>query len=124
MGRCRLNPGRPRFDRAWFQRLKLTYDEALSNFAFNFNLRRYIAVLLQVVVDGLARHHPADCAAYAAAARTSARLRSLAAALTAGAATPDALITKALVALGRAMQVDPMKVKLKPPGNKRFETKI
>jgi len=25
----------------WFQRLKLQYDEPLSNFAFNFNLRRY-----------------------------------------------------------------------------------
>ena len=26
---------------AWFQRLKLKCDEPLSNFAFNFNLRRY-----------------------------------------------------------------------------------
>ena len=30
-----------RVDRAWFQRLKLKYDEPLSNFAFNFNLRLY-----------------------------------------------------------------------------------
>jgi len=37
----RLTPVRPRVDRAWFQRLKLDYDEPLSNFAFNFNLRRY-----------------------------------------------------------------------------------
>jgi len=29
----------------WFQRLKLQYDEPLSNFAFNFNLRRYIKVV-------------------------------------------------------------------------------
>jgi len=28
-------------ERAWFQRLKLEYDEALSNFVFKFNLRRY-----------------------------------------------------------------------------------
>ena len=28
-------------ERAWFQRLKVKYDEALSNSAFNFNLRRY-----------------------------------------------------------------------------------
>jgi len=28
--------------RAWFQRLKLRCDEPLSNFTFNFNLRRYI----------------------------------------------------------------------------------
>jgi hypothetical protein len=26
---------------AWFQRLKVKCDEPLSNFAFNFNLRRY-----------------------------------------------------------------------------------
>jgi hypothetical protein len=26
---------------AWFQRLKLKYEGLLSNFAFNFNLRRY-----------------------------------------------------------------------------------
>ena len=26
---------------AWFQRLKLIYGKPLSNFAFNFNLRRY-----------------------------------------------------------------------------------
>ena len=70
-----------------------------------------IAVLLQVVVDGLARHHP-DCAVYASAARTPSRLRSLAAALAAGAATPDALITTALVALGTdtltALAADPL----------------
>ena len=29
------------FDRAWFDRLNLSYCEALSNFAFNFNMRRY-----------------------------------------------------------------------------------
>jgi len=27
---------------AWFRLSKLKYDEPLSNFAFNFNLRRYI----------------------------------------------------------------------------------
>jgi hypothetical protein len=27
----------------WFQRLKLESDEALSNFAFDFNVLRYIA---------------------------------------------------------------------------------
>ena len=41
VGRCRLTPGSMRFARAWFQRLKLKYDEQLSNFAFKFNLRRY-----------------------------------------------------------------------------------
>jgi len=43
VGRCRLTPGCPRVDRIWYQRMmKLTYDEALSNVAFNFHLRRYI----------------------------------------------------------------------------------
>ena len=30
---------------AWFQRLKLKYDKRVSNFAFIFNLRRYVTVL-------------------------------------------------------------------------------
>jgi len=30
-----------RFDRVWFQRLQLNYDETVSNFAFNFSLRHY-----------------------------------------------------------------------------------
>ena len=34
-----------RVDRAWFQRLQLKHDEPLSNFAFNFNKRRYSAVV-------------------------------------------------------------------------------
>ena len=36
---------KPELKRAWFQStrpLKLKYDEPLSKFAFNFNLRRYI----------------------------------------------------------------------------------
>ena len=41
----RLTPGSPRVDRAWRQRLKLQYDKLLSNFAFNFNFRRYREVL-------------------------------------------------------------------------------
>jgi hypothetical protein len=70
-----------------------------------------IAVLLQIVVDGIARHHP-DCAAYAAAARTPSRLRALAMALTAGAQQPDTLIATAVVALGTdtltALASDPL----------------
>ena len=41
VGRCMLTPGWTRVGRAWFQRLKLKYDEPLSNVAFSFNLRRY-----------------------------------------------------------------------------------
>ena len=43
--RCKLTPGCPRVDRAWFQfiqRLKLQYDGPHSNFTCIFNLRRYI----------------------------------------------------------------------------------
>jgi hypothetical protein len=36
-----LTPAGAQLDRAWFQRLKLIYDKALSNIAFNFHLRRY-----------------------------------------------------------------------------------
>jgi hypothetical protein len=39
--RWRLNPCCPLVDCARFQRLKLRYDEVLSNFALSFNLRRY-----------------------------------------------------------------------------------
>ena len=46
-GRCRLTPGGPQAERAWFQRLKLKYDEALSKIAFNLNLRRYLKGHLQ-----------------------------------------------------------------------------
>jgi hypothetical protein len=43
VGRCRLNPVEARVERDWSQRLKPKYDDQLSNFAFNFNLRRYIS---------------------------------------------------------------------------------
>jgi hypothetical protein len=38
-GRCNLKGVEPRVESAWFHRLKLEYDELLSSFAFNFNLR-------------------------------------------------------------------------------------
>jgi len=46
-------------DRAWFERLNLNYDEPLSNFAFNHNLRRYNLVML-----ALFRAHAAPTHAY------------------------------------------------------------
>ena len=36
----------------WFQRLKLRYDKTFSNFAFNFNLRRYIELVAAPVEVG------------------------------------------------------------------------
>jgi len=48
VGRCRLNPVESRVESAWClqcnQRLKLIYDDSLSNFAFNFDVRAYIQV--------------------------------------------------------------------------------
>jgi len=41
VGRCRFTVSKPVLKALWFQRLKLQYDETLSNLAFNFNLRRY-----------------------------------------------------------------------------------
>jgi serine/threonine protein kinase len=40
-GRCRLTPGCPLVGRAWLQRFRLKYDHPVSNFAIDFNLRRY-----------------------------------------------------------------------------------
>ena len=42
MRRCKLQVFERRAESAWFQRLKLNYDEPVSNFAFNSNLRPYI----------------------------------------------------------------------------------
>jgi len=52
-GRCRLTVSKPELkaQRLWFQRLKLQYDEPLSNFAFNFNLRRYSQALRLLVAS-------------------------------------------------------------------------
>ena len=36
-----VEPGLKALESAWFQRLKLTYDEPLSNRAFSFNVRPY-----------------------------------------------------------------------------------
>jgi len=41
VGQCRSNPRQTRVYNAWFKRLKLKYDDPLSNFAFNFILCRY-----------------------------------------------------------------------------------
>jgi len=43
--RCRFTPGSRWVHRAWFQRLKLKYDEPPSTSAFTLNLRHYIMEL-------------------------------------------------------------------------------
>jgi hypothetical protein len=56
-------------NRPWFQRLKLQYDESLSNFAFNVNLRRYSVdvsfdgtfISKPVMVPGLGRVSDLSC---------------------------------------------------------------
>jgi hypothetical protein len=39
----KLKPVEARVESAWFQRLKLRYDDSLSNVAFNVDVRRCIA---------------------------------------------------------------------------------
>jgi hypothetical protein len=39
----------PLVDSAWFQRLKLRYETPLSNFAFEFTVRRYNLVIAEAV---------------------------------------------------------------------------
>ena len=36
-------------DSAWFQRLKLRYEEPLSNFAFKLNVRRYTSEVTALI---------------------------------------------------------------------------
>ena len=43
-GRFRLTLSEPEFKAPWYHRLKLEYDEPLSNFAFNLDLRRYTQI--------------------------------------------------------------------------------
>jgi len=51
VGWCSLTPACRRVYRAWIQRLKLTYDEALANFAINFNLRQLLTTPLKLKYD-------------------------------------------------------------------------
>jgi hypothetical protein len=62
----------PNAKRLWFPRLKLQYDEPLSNFAFNCNLRRHSEALSQSLSSATA--------AAAAAAEMLSRAESAAAA--------------------------------------------
>ena len=48
VGRCRLTPGVRSRPRARFQRLIPKYDESLSNFAFNCNLRHYVTAETEI----------------------------------------------------------------------------
>ena len=50
VGRCRLGRVDTSVESTWLQRLKLEYDEPLSNFAFNFKLRRSTARAHNAVV--------------------------------------------------------------------------
>ena len=88
-----INGGGPLYT---IQRLKAKCDEALSNCAFKFNLCRY-------TMDEVG-----SVAAAAAAAAVS---------------VPEDM--KGLIprVLGRAVHVDPIKPKLKPPNNQRFKLK-
>ena len=62
VGWCRLTASKPvlKAKRLWFQRLKLYYDETLSNFAFNFNLGRYTTGTNAAVIRGALRAEMPD----------------------------------------------------------------
>jgi len=84
--------------------LKLKYDQLLSNFAFNFNLRRYTPVVTVA----------------------STRIQCMMPAMqdASGANTNDHTRTYTItLAIGKAVQVDPIKPTLKPPGTKRLKQK-
>jgi hypothetical protein len=51
VGRCKLNPMKPMLKATGTRRLKLECDEPLSNFAFNFNLRRYKKAIREEVAQ-------------------------------------------------------------------------
>ena len=52
MGKAvQVDPIKPTLRAPGAKRLKLKYDETLSNFAFNFNLRRYNWDAMRVAVD-------------------------------------------------------------------------
>ena len=55
VGRGRLTVSKPvlKAPQVWSERSKLQHDETLSNFAFNFNLRRYATVLMAGVAAAL-----------------------------------------------------------------------
>jgi len=53
---CRLTVSKPVLKAPEHERLKLNYDDPLSNFAFHFDLRRYIKVTraMQGEIDSVA----------------------------------------------------------------------
>jgi hypothetical protein len=87
-----VDPIKSKFKAPGTKRLKLKYDERLSSFAFNFNLRRYSTGL-----GGMSD------------LRREARWMRL--------------MGEAHVELGRVVQVDPIKPKLKPPRITRLKLK-
>jgi len=88
---------------AWFQRLKVKCDEPFSNFAFNFNLRRYIKTgVSSTDVNDVALSVNVEWKGYAA----------------------NPFVERSIsVANGRAVQVDPIKSTFKAPGTNRLRLK-
>ena len=104
---------------AWFQRLKLKYDDLLSSFAFKFNLRHYIQApaFLRSCGAALRPGGVVVCNLYNGAPGT--RNRRSAEAFAADLAAHVGPV----VTLGRAVQVDPIKPALKAPGTYRLKLK-
>ena len=100
------------------QRLKLQYDETLSESAFNFNLRRYNKEIIMLL-----KHEGGRVGFESSTGRTA-----LAAAAAAGRIDMVTVLVELgarvdhVNRLGRAVQVDPIKPTLKAPESERLIT--
>ena len=93
--------------------MTLQYGETISNFAFRLNLRQYILARLHHLRHlDLSRNHLRGTLSSALGSMRRLRVLQLRA---------NAIAGKLPGELGRAVQVDPMKPKLRPPGTKRLK---
>ena len=106
-----VEPMKSKLNAPGAMRLKLKYDNVLSGFAFNLNLRRYTLGSCASTTPTTPRLSTSRVPT--AAMATSTNLRTC----------PLSTGSTTRLHRGRAVQVDPMKPTLKAPGSKRFEIK-
>ena len=145
VGRGRLTLSNPILKAPGTKRLKLKHDKLLSSFAFKFNLRRYtMLAAANAAAAAEAAHagaHPDTLSRFksaSAAHNPIARFKSAVQSVATVAAAATKMSELSIAApvdggggggggggtgTGRAVQVDPMKPKLKPPGTKRLKPK-
>jgi hypothetical protein len=108
----RLGPIKPPLKAPGIKRLKLKYDDPLSKFGFKFNLRRYIMVLRQAG-EPIAVSAVLDCPEKVIIPDLPECAE--------GFLTLHA--SRSTGRLGRAVQPEPMKPKLRPPETKPLKLK-